>query len=1201
MQPQDRVRLTLTSRELHHEIWVPFMTVSQLTPERVMVEVERVVQSNETWLFGEFFLKFIHAPLPGGGDWLRSAASSLARYLESRRCFIQIKNKDRMCCARAIVTAKARVDNHREWNNIRQGRHEQYLLAKELHNATEVPEDRMCGREEWVKFQGALGEDYQLKVVSRDFFNAIVYEGPEAEKRLYIYCAENHYTVITSMPSFVERHYYCHPCNVGYNTRGAHVCKNGCNHCQAPTACHMVAWKGCNICNRFFKSDICYENHLTSRVCSAIKACPICGQVYRTYRMHECGMVYCKVCRDSQPLDHQCYMKPLKGGGSGGDEEEEEEEDEEEEEMEEVDREPVAKKRKKKKIQLYIFYDFEAMLVEKRHVPNLCVAHKVCTDCLEEPMDVPSVGVGCPCKRVRRVFKGETTLQEFGDWLFSGKHKGAICIAHNSQAYDAHLLLEYAHESGLQPTMIENGRKIMSMELCGLRFIDSLNYFNTGLAKLPKMFGLQELHKGYFPHLFSTPQNQTHKGNRHPDASFYDPEGMSASRKEAFEVWYEANKDKEFDYQAELLKYCTSDVDILHRSCGCFRSIFMEIAANIDPFERSFTIASACNRVYRSLFLEPGQIAIIPPQGYGKTDNQSAIALCWLDWIAETEGVLIQHAMNGGERRLAGVKVDGFDEESNTVYEFQGCFYHGHEVCYARESTVNPVNGLTMGELREKTRRKTTMLAERGYRVVEKWECDFRTEIQTNPALKDFYTTREPYFPLHPRDAFFGGRTNAIRLHCEASVGSPIRYVDFTSLYPWVCKYGIFPLGHPTVHYTNNTMPERVEGLMRCKVLPPTRLFHPVLPARINGKLLFSLCRSCAETRAQETCAHSDEERAFTGTWVTLELDKAVEMGYRILERYSAWHFETTTQLDPVTGDKGLWSECMDLWLKIKQEASGYPAPDLTEEEKRHYIEDYELHEGVKLDPPKIEKNEGKRSLGKLMLNSHWGKFGQNPDKKKVVYVSDPADYVRYMTDASIEVSDLRYANKEHVALTYSLKGEFVESLPNTNVVLAAYTTAQARLKLYTLLEGLQERVLYMDTDSVIYIHDEEKWNPELGPYLGELKDETEGVAIQRFVSGGAKNYAYQLENGSEVCKIRGFTLNSRNARVLNFRSMRDLVVTTPERRRQASLVLTDPHKIVRRDHLYTEEQKKAYKVVYDKRRLMADLTTLPYGWKEEV
>ena len=70
---------------------------------------------------------------------------------------------------------------------------------------------------------------------------------------------------------------------------------------------------------------------------------------------------------------------------------------------------------------------------------------------------------------------------------------------------------------------------------------------------------------------------------------------------------------------------------------------------------------------------------------------------------------------------------------------------------------------------------------------------------------------------------------------------------------------------------------------------------------------------------------------------------------------------------------------------------------------------------------------------------------------------------------------------------------------------------------------------MYFDTDSVVYVHDEARWNPELGDYLGELKDETKGMRITHFVSGSAKNYTYQLEDGQQVCKIREFTLNHQS------------------------------------------------------------------------
>jgi len=47
---------------------------------------------------------------------------------------------------------------------------------------------------------------------------------------------------------------------------------------------------------------------------------------------------------------------------------------------------------------------------------------------------------------------------------------------------------------------------------------------------------------------------------------------------------------------------------------------------------------------------------------------------------------------------------------------------------------------------------------------------------------------------------------------------------------------------------------------------------------------------------------------------------------------------------------------------------------------------------------------------------------------------------------------------------TYTVEDEFLQPLSNTSPMIAAFVTAQARLKLYTYLEQLQERVLYFDT-----------------------------------------------------------------------------------------------------------------------------------------
>lgn len=56
-------------------------------------------------------------------------------------------------------------------------------------------------------------------------------------------------------------------------------------------------------------------------------------------------------------------------------------------------------------------------------------------------------------------------------------------------------------------------------------------------------------------------------------------------------------------------------------------------------------------------------------------------------------------------------------------------------------------------------------------------------------------------------------------------------------------------------------------------------------------------------------------------------------------------------------------------------------------------------------------------------------------------------------------------------------KEETYEPLSTVNVALAAYTTVQARLKLYSYLEKFGDRVLYYDTDSAIYISKPNRFN----------------------------------------------------------------------------------------------------------------------------
>lgn len=244
--------------------------------------------------------------------------------------------------------------------------------------------------------------------------------------------------------------------------------------------------------------------------------------------------------------------------------------------------------------------------------------------------------------------------------------------------------------------------------------------------------------------------------------------------------------------------------------------------------------------------------------------------------------------------------MDGYyeDEGDRHVLEFNGCFWHGYPKCYS-QSTVNPVSDMSMGDLYARTMEKKQFIEAEGYSYTTLWECDFKEQLRTNESMKKHIDSLEIVTPLEPRDAFFRGRTEAFKLYEEANTDKQIKYYDVTSLYPFIKKAGKIPVGHPDIITENFKYISNYEGLVKCKVLPPRNLRIPILPLKCNGKLMFSLCRTCTEHYQQTQCQHADHDRAFTGTWITDELKMALAQGYILQTIYEVWHFENLSQYDP--------------------------------------------------------------------------------------------------------------------------------------------------------------------------------------------------------------------------------------------------------------------------------------------------------------
>ena len=115
-----------------------------------------------------------------------------------------------------------------------------------------------------------------------------------------------------------------------------------------------------------------------------------------------------------------------------------------------------------------------------------------------------------------------------------------------------------------------------------------------------------------------------------------------------------------------------------------------------------------------------------------KYGNISKAEKLWLKSIEEKLGRNIEH-----NKKIGNYNVDGYDSETNTVYEFNGCFFHGCPNCY-EGNEKNTLTGDKMTELLERTLRKEATLKAKGYNIKSIWGCQFKVpdNIEYNDIIK---------------------------------------------------------------------------------------------------------------------------------------------------------------------------------------------------------------------------------------------------------------------------------------------------------------------------------------------------------------------------------------------------------------------------------------------------------------------------------
>ena len=195
---------------------------------------------------------------------------------------------------------------------------------------------------------------------------------------------------------------------------------------------------------------------------------------------------------------------------------------------------------------------------------------------------------------------------------------------------------------------------------------------------------------------------------------------------------------------------------------------------------------------------------------------------------------------------------------------------------------------------------------------------------------------------------------------------------------------------------------------------------------------------------------------------------------------YKVWHFDKTTD--------DLFKGYIRRFMKIKLESSEY---DFKTKDKESNFKQ-KIKNSLDIDIEKFEFNADLRSISKLCLNSLWSKFGQRSNMAQTKYVTEASEFYELLLDDKLDNLNIQFINDDIVQMTYNFKDQSVDNSKNTNIYVACFTTSHARLILYNKLDHLQEKLLYFDTDFIIYVDDGTKV-VKTGDMFGEMTDELSG------------------------------------------------------------------------------------------------------------
>ena len=215
----------------------------------------------------------------------------------------------------------------------------------------------------------------------------------------------------------MNRSYWCHQCDKGYDSRFNHRCQAICQSClrhECPKDQADIIL--CDDCNREFARRNCFDHHKNNigmlAICTVISRCPHCACTVSLKKRnpdnpHQCGESFCKLCGIySLPGQHKCYIQKKVFGN---------------------------KDKKQHRNAKFLYFDFETFVdVNMKLVSNLAVisddaGHETVSPADDRPL-------------------GKDISEELCEFIFFDDHKDHYVIAHNFRVSNEINLMKYLRD-----------------------------------------------------------------------------------------------------------------------------------------------------------------------------------------------------------------------------------------------------------------------------------------------------------------------------------------------------------------------------------------------------------------------------------------------------------------------------------------------------------------------------------------------------------------------------------------------------------------------------------------------------------------------------------------------------------------------------------------------------------------------------------